>query len=231
MTLATRLIATTRARLRAIASRRDGPAKPGRLVPSRLVQGGLAAQGHRDLLDSHDTGWPGTRTVSVGWFAAGLVSAAAVFLGYELVAAPALAAQSAPLPPRAMPPPLQVQVVGEVAQPGGGPTPARRGSRPPARHTRLTRFVKRASASKRTRGIERLAHPYTLADPYPLADAHAVAHPHPTANTHPAAYQHSATDGHTVAHQHAAAHQHTLADKNAPGGRAISRLDRSGGQP
>jgi SLBB domain len=52
------------------------------------------------------------------WFGAGLVTAAAAFLGYVLVAAPALAAQAARPPPRPMPPPLRVQVAGEVAQPG-----------------------------------------------------------------------------------------------------------------
>src|SRR5262245_1287326 len=52
------------------------------------------------------------------WFGAGLVSAVCGFLGFELVLGPALAAQAAPVPPRPTPPPVRIQVAGEVLRPG-----------------------------------------------------------------------------------------------------------------
>ncbi|HEY3059623.1 MAG TPA: SLBB domain-containing protein [Chloroflexota bacterium] len=67
---------------------------------------------------------PAGRPAGASWFGAGLVAAAAAFVGYELVLGPALAAQAAPLPARPTPLPLRVHVSGEVARPGTYDLPA-----------------------------------------------------------------------------------------------------------
>jgi DNA uptake protein ComE-like DNA-binding protein len=54
----------------------------------------------------------------VSWFGSGLLVAGSGFVAYLLVVAPLLAAHAEPPPPRPLPPPVRVQVVGEVAQPG-----------------------------------------------------------------------------------------------------------------